>query len=133
MLRYSWKLRFRLSYQLMLLLAILLTSKVMANETLIFGHEEIIFSKVLNEERILLINLPAGYDASTNRHYPVLYTLDGNTHFKRVVGTVEWLSQSARLIEPPHYCRNNQYQPLSGFVDISSQGQSAKPQRWWCR
>ncbi|NQZ87556.1 MAG: alpha/beta hydrolase [Colwellia sp.] len=100
MLRYSWKLRFRLSQQLMLLLAILLTSKVMANETLIFGHEEKIFSKVLNEERTLLINLPAGYDASTNRQYPVLYTLDGNTHFKRVVGTVEWLSRSSRLIEP---------------------------------
>ncbi len=45
--------------------------------------------------------MPNGYDSSTNKRYPVLYTLDGEEHFKRVVGTVDWLKYSARVI-PEH-------------------------------
>ncbi|MCJ8273028.1 MAG: alpha/beta hydrolase-fold protein [Psychrosphaera sp.] len=87
---------------LFLLLALALCSlAATANQTLTFGFEETIKSTILNEERLIYVSLPNGYETNTSTRYPVLYTLDGNTHFKRVVGTVEWLSVSANMI--PHH------------------------------
>ncbi len=87
---------------LFLLFALALCSlTAAANTTLTFGFEETIKSTILNEERIIYVSLPNGYKTNTSMRYPVLYTLDGKTHFKRVVGTVEWLSVSANMI-PRH-------------------------------
>jgi predicted alpha/beta superfamily hydrolase len=44
---------------------------------IVCGVHRILFSKVLNEERPLLISLPKGYDKS-DKQYPVLYKLDGD-------------------------------------------------------
>ncbi|NQZ80559.1 MAG: hypothetical protein HRT52_06030 [Colwellia sp.] len=74
---------------------------VSANESLTFGHSEKIFSKTFNEERTLLIKLPEGYENAKNTQYPVFYTLDGTTHFHRVAGTLQWLSDTANVI-PQH-------------------------------
>lgn len=71
------------------------------NGPLQYGLTLSLHSKVLNEKRNLLIYLPQGYESSKEKRYPVLYTLDGTTHFKHVVGTVEWLSKSANVI-PGH-------------------------------
>jgi len=72
-----------------------------ANEILSFGHSEKVFSKIFNEERTLLIKLPEGYENAKEVQYPVLYTLDGTTHFHRVAGTLQWLSDTANVI-PQH-------------------------------
>jgi hypothetical protein len=40
------------------------------------GHRDLVQSKILNEDRPLVVSLPAGYD-TTDRNYPVLYLLDG--------------------------------------------------------
>lgn len=74
---------------------------VSAGEPIIFGHSEKLFSKVLNEERTLLVKLPEGYQQEKNKTYPVFYTLDGHTHYRRVAGTLEWLSDTAEVI-PQH-------------------------------
>ncbi|WDD99403.1 alpha/beta hydrolase-fold protein [Thalassomonas actiniarum] len=79
----------------------LLSLAVFAGEPVVFGHSEKFFSKVLNEERSLLIKLPQGYRQSGNKTYPVLYTLDGQSHYRRVAGTLEWLSDTAEMI-PQH-------------------------------
>jgi len=79
----------------------LLTTQAFAIEPLTFGHSEKLFSKVLNEERTLLIKLPEGYENATESNYPVFYTLDGDTHFHRVAGTLQWLSDVAGVI-PQH-------------------------------
>ena len=50
-----------------------------------------IHSEILNEERKLIIYLPEDYYASENR-YPVLYLLDGKTHFHHGTGAVNFLS-----------------------------------------
>lgn len=74
-----------------------LTNKIKENEsTVIYAGEQVeIFSKVLDEQRSLLIKLPRDYHIDENKHYPVLYTLDGETHFAHVSGTVDWLSLQA--------------------------------------
>jgi len=48
-------------------------------------------STFLNEERDIGIYLPANYHSSDNR-YPVLYLLDGRTHFQHAVGAANFLS-----------------------------------------
>ncbi len=52
----------------------------------------VINSGILNEERKLIIYLPDDYYTSEN-HYPVLYLLDGGTHFHHATGAVNFLSQ----------------------------------------
>ena len=51
----------------------------------------VINSEILNEERDFIIYLPDDYYASENL-YPVLYLLDGRTHFHHATGAVNFLS-----------------------------------------
>ena len=55
------------------------------------GKEVIIESKILEEERIMSIYLPENYNLSS-RKYPVIYLLDGETHFHHATGAVNFLS-----------------------------------------
>jgi predicted alpha/beta superfamily hydrolase len=48
-------------------------------------------SKVMNEDRIIMIGVPEGYAAS-NKKYPVLYLLDAQWGFSSTVQTLGWLS-----------------------------------------
>ena len=50
-----------------------------------------VFSKVLSEQRELLIHLPKGYE-SNEKNYPIIYLLDGNGHFKHASTAVAYLS-----------------------------------------
>lgn len=53
------------------------------------GESITIKSKVLNEDRKILIYLPEGYKDSTTR-YPVLYVLDGSTYFMPSIGILKY-------------------------------------------
>lgn len=70
-----------------------------AQEKITIGESIKLSSKIMEEDRTILIRVPGNYEKDTDKKYPVLYTLDGNTHFKRVVGTIEWLSESSAMIE----------------------------------
>lgn len=60
-------------------------------EPIPFGSYRKIYSKILNEERTLLVYLPRNYD-QTQKHYPVLYQLDGwNQQYLRGIAAVERL------------------------------------------
>jgi len=50
-------------------------------------------SKILSEQRELLIHLPEGYENSKNsdKTYPVIYVLDGNGHFKHATSAITYL------------------------------------------
>jgi len=61
-----------------------------------FGKKYRVQSKVLGEERELLIRLPAGYEAS-EKDYPVIYVLDGDGHFEHISLAVETLQEADRL------------------------------------
>lgn len=60
---------------------------------IVIGNSIKIYSKVLNEERPLLIYTPYGYE-QIQIQYPVLYILDGNQHFFHVTGIVHFLSDN---------------------------------------
>ena len=56
----------------------------------------VIHSTVLNEDRIVLVRTPAGYE--TNKlSYPVLYMSDGDAHLGHTTSTIEFLTQNGRI------------------------------------
>ena len=59
-------------------------------------QELTINSKALGEERDLTISLPVDYHNSENT-YPVLYLLDGRTHFQHANGAVSFLSANGSI------------------------------------
>lgn len=50
-------------------------------------------SKILAEERELLIHLPNNYQQNTALNYPVLFLLDGQRNFGHAAGTLDLLNQ----------------------------------------
>ncbi len=50
-------------------------------------------SHILQEQRHLWIYLPYNGTPNPDQHYPVVYLLDGDTHFSSVVGIIQQLSQ----------------------------------------
>ena len=63
-------------------------------DKIILGRIDNISSKILNEERKIWIYLPAGalQGKPNQERYPVLYLLDGDTHFYSVAGMIHQLS-----------------------------------------
>lgn len=60
------------------------------------GKKITIFSNVLNEKREIWISTPTYYSDNADT-YPVLYLLDGESHFKHVSTAVEYLSSNLRI------------------------------------
>jgi len=60
---------------------------------IVIGHEIRIQSKVLDEERSILISVPDSYKA-VDTNYPVLYVLDGSAHFDYTSSMVDFLSSN---------------------------------------
>jgi predicted alpha/beta superfamily hydrolase len=63
---------------------------------LTLGHVATIYSRVLGEERRVLVDLPNGYEL-TQTHYPVLFILDGFANFHHATATVDFLSRNGRI------------------------------------
>lgn len=62
------------------------------------GTQHILKSKVLEEDRPIIISLPVGYH-ETDVNYPTLYLLDGLQNIKHVIATSEFLAETG-LISP---------------------------------
>jgi hypothetical protein len=67
-----------------------------AAEPITIGETVKIQSKILGEERTLLISTPANYAQSTER-YPVLYMTDGDSHILHTRGTVDFLARNGLI------------------------------------
>ena len=67
-----------------------------AAEPITIGERVTIQSKILGEERTILISTPANYARSTER-YPVLYMTDGDAHLTHTRGTVDFLSRNGLM------------------------------------
>ncbi len=65
---------------------------VHAGEPITIGETVTIPSKILGEERTLLVSTPPTYDQSSQR-YPVLYMTDGGAHLTHTRGTVDFLAR----------------------------------------
>lgn len=61
-------------------------------EKLVMGEKLTFHSKVLKEDRIVLIRLPRGYQES-KRRFQVLYLLDAEFFFQQAVSAVQFLSE----------------------------------------
>ena len=61
------------------------------NDAITLGETITIKSEILDQERHMLVYLPDGYEDATTE-YPVLYLLDGGSHFLHVSGVVQFLS-----------------------------------------
>src|SRR5450755_141679 len=58
------------------------------------GEMVVIPSKVMGEERKVLISLPDAYYRGNNARFPVLYLTDGDGHLMHTRGTVDFLAQN---------------------------------------
>ncbi len=75
---------------------LLLAGVAAAGEPITIGETVKITSKVLGEERTLLVSLPGGYARATAR-YPVLYMTDGDAHLIHTRGTVDFLARNGEM------------------------------------
>ena len=69
-----------------------------AEEPIIVGSQTSIRSEILDEERPLMISLPAAYRDGESR-FPVLYLLDPSTRFHHTTGTLRTLARIGHLPE----------------------------------
>lgn len=70
-------------------------SAQLENNKLFIGTIDSVDSKILKEERKILVHIPYSYYTGLfkDQKYPVVYLLDGEAHFTSVVGLIEQLSQ----------------------------------------
>jgi predicted alpha/beta superfamily hydrolase len=84
-------------------------------------------SEILNEERKLLIHVPKG---NSNKTYPVVYVLDGDSHFHSVVALIRQLGPENRntmcpemiVVGIPNTHRNRDLSPTKGELPGSGGG-----------
>ena len=67
-----------------------------AGEPIIIGETITLPSKIMGEERTILVSTPPGYD-QTSQRYPVLYMTDGNQHLTHTRGTVDFLARNGLM------------------------------------
>lgn len=84
-------------------------------QDIVIGKTITLSSKVLNEDRNIMISLPAGYQLTTDK-YPVFFILDAETHFNYAATTVHFLSQTGVIpqmivVGIPNVNRNRDYTP----------------------
>lgn len=82
----------------MLLVLLAVASLATAGEPITIGETLKIQSKILGEERTILVSTPANYARSQER-YPVLYMTDGNAHLTHTRGTVDFLARNGLMPE----------------------------------
>ena len=75
-----------------LIIGVIINANAGDNQKIITGEKIVIKSNILNEERTILIALPANYE-NTGSRYPVLYVLDGRTHFRQASGAADFLNR----------------------------------------
>lgn len=68
-------------------------------EPLTIGEKQTLHSEILNEDRLLNVYLPQGYDKA--KSYPVIYLLDGsmNEDFLHVTGLVQFFNLQMKMPE----------------------------------
>jgi predicted alpha/beta superfamily hydrolase len=62
------------------------------DDKIVLGKNDKIHSKILNEDRRIMVYVPGGIDTRNGKKYPVVYLLDGDAHFYSVAGMIQQLS-----------------------------------------
>jgi predicted alpha/beta superfamily hydrolase len=74
----------------------MMTALAGAGELITIGETITLQSKVMGEERTILVSTPPGYEQSAER-YPVLYMTDGDQHITHTRGTVDFLAANGLM------------------------------------
>ena len=79
-----------------------LTHPASADNSIRIGKTDELFSKVLHEQRRVLVSLPGSYYDTYfyKRRYPVVYLLDGDSHFYSVTAMIKQMSEDGGLAFP---------------------------------
>lgn len=111
----------------LLLTCLLFYNKASAqNQNFSIGLYDTLHSFILNEDRRLLIHIPEGaHDNSV--HYPVMYLLDGESHFTKTIGIIDHLSNTTGnelcpqmiVVAIFHPNRDNDLIPPASNTDIT--------------
>jgi predicted alpha/beta superfamily hydrolase len=80
-------------------LLVLFVSAVGAAQPVVVGQGHRLSSALLKEERTYRVHLPASYAWAKDRRYPVLYVLDGKTHFLHTSGSAGYLAAQGEIPE----------------------------------
>ncbi|MGH9867040.1 MAG: alpha/beta hydrolase-fold protein [Candidatus Polarisedimenticolia bacterium] len=72
---------------------------VLAAEPVVAGQTQQIQSEVLHELRTYRVQLPDSYTWAIDRRYPVLYVLDGKSHFLHTAGSAGYLAAQGEIPE----------------------------------
>ncbi|MEN8164909.1 MAG: alpha/beta hydrolase-fold protein [Acidobacteriota bacterium] len=67
-----------------------------AGEPILIGETIKMQSKVMGEERTILVSTPPGYDQGS-QFFPVLYMTDGDAHLTHTRGTVDFLNRNGLM------------------------------------
>lgn len=80
---------------------IILLANISTSYSSIRGESKLdrIPSKILAEQRELLVHLPNNYQKNTALNYPVLYLLDGQRNLSHAAGTLDLLNQDGKAQE----------------------------------
>ena len=83
-----------------------------------FTHNEkiILQSKILDEDRTILVSLPTDYENS-DKKFPVLYVLDGRNHFLQATGATDYLARQRLapqiiVVAVTNIDRNHDFTPM---------------------
>lgn len=87
-----------IAFSSVLMFAAVLSSGAATPETIDYAERWTIDSKVLGEERGILVSKPGRYGKGDTR-YPVLYLTDGRAHFQHTAATVAFLAGAGRIPE----------------------------------
>lgn len=81
---------------ILVLLAITFNVKAQNDNKVVIGKIDSVYSKILNEQRKIWVYTPDMTSGNLDLHqrYPVVYLLDGDTHFASVTGLIQQLSQA---------------------------------------
>lgn len=81
------------------LVFVLLINTSLNKAQVVIGQTQTIHSKILNEDRTYQIYLPQSYQWASDRSYPVLFVLDGESNFLHTAGSVSFLSSRGEIPE----------------------------------
>ena len=87
----------RILCRLSLLLLALSPAAASESAPVTIGQVHRIHSSVLDEQREYQVHVPDDYGWAKNRRYPVLYVLDGQTHFSHTAASVSFLAAQGEI------------------------------------
>jgi uncharacterized protein len=68
---------------------LLISLRTIAQEQIVVGRKDTLFSKIFNDKREIWVSLPTDYNSNPSTHeYPVVYLLDGPNYFLNTIGLI---------------------------------------------